>query len=430
MLDLINSIEPLTLLTAVLTSATCALAGSLLVVRRMSLLGDAISHAILPGLAMGFILSGSRAPLYMLIGAAVTGLLTAFLSQALTNFSKLPADTIMGVVFTSFFAVGVILITWVARDIDLDPGCVLYGLIEFVPFDTVHIFGVELPKALAWNFAIFPLTLCLIGVFYKEIKIVAFDSTLAAALGFSVPLIHYGLMTLIAVIAVSSFESVGSILVVGMLTAPGATAYLLTDKLHVMIILSALIGATAAVIGYLLAVMVNTSIAGMIAGAGLLIFLVVLFIAPKHGILAKEFKRFLLALRIAEEDILGALYRAQEKSEHVVSKRLLTTKLSPITSSAPLIRKIALRKLAFNQEVAVAGTGVVTLSPRAFERAQAVIRRHRLWESFLSKELQLPEDHLHSPSERVEHFITEKLQAELQQELGGQNKDPHGTNIP
>lgn len=273
--------------TAVLCSVACGLVGCFLVLRRMALLGDAISHAILPGLAIAFLMTNSREPLAMLGGAMVVGVLTALLSAGLSRWGKVPEDASMGVVFTTLFAVGVLLITLVARDVDLDPGCVLYGLIEFVPFDTVPFAGGRVPRSFLWLSVALGVNLTLIVVFFKELKIVCFDPYLATTMGISATLVHYGLMTLVAATSVAAFEAVGSILVVAMLVAPGATAHLITDKLSRMLWWSGALAALSAVAGYALAVRLNTSVAGMIATVSLAMFVLAAVASPRHGVLAR-----------------------------------------------------------------------------------------------------------------------------------------------
>ncbi len=273
--------------TAVLCSVACGLVGCFLILRRMALLGDAISHAILPGLAVAFLVTNSREPLAMLGGAMVVGVLTALLSAGLSRWGKVPEDASMGVVFTTLFAAGVMLITLVARDVDLDPGCVLYGLIEFVPFDTVSLAGGRVPRSFLWLSIALGVNLTLIVVFFKELKIVCFDPYLATTMGISAAVVHYGLMTLVAATSVAAFEAVGSILVVAMLVAPGATAHLITDKLSRMLWWSGALAAANAVAGYALAVWLNTSVAGMIATVSLAMFILAAVASPRHGVLAR-----------------------------------------------------------------------------------------------------------------------------------------------
>lgn len=280
-----------TVATAIVCSVACGLVGVFLVLRRMSLLGDAISHAILPGLALAFILTQSREPSAMLVGALVVGVLTALLSAGLSRWGKVPEDAAMGVVFTTLFAVGVILITFAARSVDLDPGCVLYGLIEFVPFDTTSVMDVQIPRSFLWISIVLAINVALIVLFFKELKIVCFDPYLATTMGISASLVHYGLMTTVAATSVASFEAVGSILVIAMLVAPGATAHLLTDRLARMLWIAAAVATVSAILGYILAVWWNTSVAGMIASVSLAIFALVALLAPRHGILVRRVLR-------------------------------------------------------------------------------------------------------------------------------------------
>ncbi len=276
-----------TLATAVVCCVCCAVPGCFLVLRRMSLLGDAISHAILPGLALAFFVTGSREPLPMLLGASGVGVLTALLSTALNRWGRVPEDAAMGVVFTTLFASGVVLITLAARQVDLDPGCVLYGLIEFVAFDTRTLAGIAMPKAFIELSVLLTVVLGLTGLFWKELRIVSFDAAMATSMGISATLVHHGLMTVVAATSVVSFEAVGSILVVAMLVTPGATAHLLTDRLDRMLWWAGAIAAASACIGHALAVRWNTSVAGMIASVSLAMFVAACVAAPRHGAIAR-----------------------------------------------------------------------------------------------------------------------------------------------
>lgn len=282
----------------VLCNISCALLGCYLVLRRMSLLGDAITHAILPGLALAFMLTHSRHILPMMIGALVVGVLTTFLTQALSRWGKVPEDSSMGVVFTSLFALGVLMITFVADQVDLDPGCVLYGDIGATPGYPLIIGDWEapVPRQVAILGVVMLVNMAAIALFYKELKIVSFDPMLAVSMGINATLVHYGLMTLVAGTAVASFESVGSILVVAMLIAPPAAAHLLTDRLSVMLILASALGAIAAIVGYLIsAYVIDTPPAAMMAVVAGVEFALAVFFAPRHGIVSKKLHRRALA---------------------------------------------------------------------------------------------------------------------------------------
>jgi len=263
------------ILAASLVATSCSLLGCYLVLRRMAMVGDAISHAVLPGIVVAFFITGTRDSTAMLIGAVVIGILTTFFIEFFHQKAKLQSDAAIGVTFTWLFAIGVILISVFAGKVDLDQDCVLYGEIAYVPLDL--IFDSEgkviAPKAIIVGLMIFTLVLGFILFNYRKLFLTTFDPAFAAALGISTTLWHYLLMGAVSVTTVASFESVGAILVVALMVAPAATAYLLTDNFKVMLMLSALIGIIASAIGYYLAVWVDGSIAGAIASVCGVIFL-------------------------------------------------------------------------------------------------------------------------------------------------------------
>lgn len=411
-----NSLAVWTIAVGIVCNTSCAILGSYLVLRRMSLLGDAISHSVLPGLALAFVLTGSINGWAMVVGAAALGVLTAFLTQAIGKLADVPEDSSLGVVFTSLFAIGVILITRVASQADIDPGCVLYGLIEFTPLDTVPIFGVEVPRAFQTLAPALFITVAFVGLFWKELKIVSFDPALARAMGFRVGLIHYLLMAMVAGVTVSSFEAVGSILVIAMLIVPAATAHLLTDRLVGMMLWSTLVAILSAIFGYWLAARWNTSVAGMMAVVAGGLFTLAVFIAPRHGIASQFVRRALLTLRIAREDFLARLYRAEEV-------------LASVPSSVGVVRALARVQLRRSGQIERDERGW-KLTPTGRVAAAELVRSHRLWESFLTTRLELPADHVHPPAEQMEHYIDHALREQIAADLADPRSDPHGRPIP
>ncbi|WP_010493739.1 metal ABC transporter permease [Paenibacillus elgii] len=279
------------LLTAALVACSCSLLGCFLVLRKMAMIGDAISHSVLPGIVLAFLFSGSRDSLWMMLGASVIGLVTVFLIQWFHQ-NGVQSDASIGVVFTALFAAGVVLVSLYTRQVDLDLDCVLYGEIIHVPWETVEWNGIDIGPKAVWGLGIvLTLSALIIGLFYKQFKICAFDPAMAAAVGIPVAFFHYLLMGLVSMTTVASFESVGAILVVGMLVVPAATAYLLTEKLSRMILYSMGVGVLSAVLGYLAAVLLDASIAGcMIVVAGVLFILALLF-SPTHGVVWRKFRR-------------------------------------------------------------------------------------------------------------------------------------------
>ncbi len=240
------------------------------------MVGDAISHAVLPGIVLAFLWSGSRDSVTMLIGAGTLGVLTTFLIEFFTNKGKLQSDASIGVTFTWLFALGVILISAFAGQVDLDQECVLYGEIAYVPLDTIVLAsGTDIgPEAIYLLGGVFLAVITFVILSFNHLKITTFDPQYAISLGISATFWNYLLMSFVSFTTVASFESVGAILVVAFLIAPAATAYLLTRDLKKMIILSCLVGILSAIGGHFLAISINGSIAGAMATVAGLLFAV------------------------------------------------------------------------------------------------------------------------------------------------------------
>ncbi|MFO7653180.1 MAG: metal ABC transporter permease [Candidatus Krumholzibacteriia bacterium] len=269
------------------TAVACAVVGVFLVLRRLAMVSDAISHSILPGIVVAFFLTGDLASPWLVFGAAATGVLTVALVEALSRSGRVKEDAAMGLVFPALFSVGVVLITRYAGNVHLDVDVVLLGELAFAPFDRFVVGGTDLgPRALWLMAGIMALNLVAVGLFFKELKLATFDAGLAAALGFSPAVIHYGLMSLVSLTAVGAFDAVGLILVVALMIGPPAAAYLLTDRLGAMLGLSALLGAVAAALGFWWATLLDASIAGCMAVAVGAVFAVVFVVAPGQGLLA------------------------------------------------------------------------------------------------------------------------------------------------
>ncbi len=290
-------------------ATSCALVGSFLVLRKMAMLGDAISHAVLPGIAIAFLMTGDRSPLPMILGAGSLGVVTVFLVGLLNRTRCLREDASIGVTFPALFAVGVILMSRYLDQVHLDVDCVLSGEIGLAPIDPLLIGGRDYgPKALWVTGTVCLLNAALILLCYKELKIASFDPSLAAALGISPVVVHYVLMSAVSVTVVSSFEAVGAILVVAMLVVPPATAYLLTDRLARMLILAVGLGVTSAIGGYAFAAWTDSSIAGAMAATAGALFVIALIFSPKYGVVARLLFRRYLSERFREQLVLLHLH--------------------------------------------------------------------------------------------------------------------------
>lgn len=269
-------IEFWVILTGVLVGITCSIAGVFLILRRMSMIADAISHTVLFGIVMAYIVTHTLNGIWMLVGAAIAGLLTAYLVQLLHS-TGIQEDAAIGVVFTSLFAVGVLLITLFAGDVHLDVEHVLMGEIAFVPWDKWTFLSLTMPKAVWMLLLVLIINVGFLVLFFKEMKLATFDPVYAASIGIPVVFLHYGFMTSISFTTVAAFDSVGAILVVAMLIGPAATAYLISKTIKQMFIYSMIFGSAASIVGYYLAKLWDTSIAGMMATTVGILFVITLF---------------------------------------------------------------------------------------------------------------------------------------------------------
>lgn len=279
------------ILTGALVAGSAGLVGSFLILRRMAMLGDAISHAVLPGIALAFLFTGSRATLPMVLGAGALGLVTTFLAETFRK-AGVQEDAGIGVTFTSLFSIGVVLVALLPKRVHIDLDHVLFGEIAFTPWNRMVVGGIDLGPEAVWTMGlIFLLNVVVIRLCYKELKICAFDPAMAAAVGINVALVHYLLMGLVSITTVGAFESVGAVLVVAMLIAPGATAYLLTERLSVMLLLSVGLGAMSSLAGYLVARALDSSISASMASMSGLYFALAFLFAPRQGLISRALAR-------------------------------------------------------------------------------------------------------------------------------------------
>lgn len=279
-------------LIAVVVAIACAIPGVFLVLRKMALISDAISHSILPGIVLGFFITQDlNSPLLILL-AALTGVITVVLVEAIQKTGLVKEDTAIGLVFPALFSIGVILIAKNANDVHLDVDAVLLGELAFAPFDRLIMGGMDVgPKSLWIMGSILLIIVALLLLFYKELKVSTFDVGLSSALGISPLLMHYGLMSVSSVTVVGAFDAVGAILVVALMIAPAATAYLLTSDLKKMLVLSIIFGVFSALAGYWMANLLDASISGSMSTMLGIVFLFVYLFAPRKGLIAVLYRQ-------------------------------------------------------------------------------------------------------------------------------------------
>lgn len=313
-------------LLAVVVAVACALPGVFLVLRRMALLSDAISHSILLGIVLAFFWTRDLASPLLIVGAAATGVLTVALVEGLHATRRVKEDAAIALVFPALFSVAVLLIARHAGDVHLDVDAVLLGEIAFAPLRRFTWNGMDLgPRSLWVMGVILLLNAAFLALLYKELKLSTFDPGLAAALGISPVVVQYAFMSTVSVTAVGAFDAVGSILVVALMIAPPAAARLLSHRLPVVLALSVGIAAASALLGFHAALLLDASIAGCMAVATGVLFALALLLAPERGIVATllrhrrqrvEFSGLMLAIhllnhegspRAPEENRLGHL---------------------------------------------------------------------------------------------------------------------------
>ncbi|MEC9373140.1 MAG: metal ABC transporter permease [Planctomycetota bacterium] len=426
------SLDLLPLAAGILAALTCGLLGNFLILRRLSLMGDAISHSVLPGLVIAFLVTQMRTPLPMFVGAAIAGVATVVLVELIRRLGRVEPGAAMGVSFSVLFALGVLLIEQAAaRHVDLDADCVLYGQLEllfwlppqqwsdFLSASTLSM----VPRQVTTLVVMAVLAVVFVALFFKELRISAFDPELSTSQGIHAGVMHYMLMVFVAAATVASFEAVGSILVIAMLICPGATARLLTDRLLPQVVVSCVIAIGAGAIGYWAAIQVpeliglNSAVnaAGSIAlvAGGLLIGAVIL--SPAHGVLARVIRRRRLAESVRIDDLLATLFRGEESGRDAAAVGALRQDIG-----AERLRH-AIRG-AERKALVLCDDAACRLTEAGRLRAKEIVRRHRLWESYLVDEAGVRPDHVHETAERLEHLGVRPV--------GGGETDPHGRPIP
>ncbi len=301
-------------LLAMATSIACSLCGVFLVLRRMTLLSDAISHTVLIGIVLAFFLTGDLSSPWLLVGATLAGVLTVIMVETLQRTGVVREDAAIGLVFPALFSIAVLLISVYSRNVHLDMDAVLVGKIAFTPLPSrrLELWGYDFgPKSLALMIAIIFINLGFILLFFKELKVSTFDPAFSKAMGFTPYYIHLGLVLCVSTTAVASFDAVGSILVVALMSAPAATAYLLTDKLSKMLVWSCATGIASAVGGYWLAHFLDASISGSMATVAGFLFTIAFIFAPKRGLFSqwqlakmrnRKFKLVLLLVHLTQHE--------------------------------------------------------------------------------------------------------------------------------
>lgn len=411
------------LLGSVLLGVCCGLMGTFLVVRKLALMGDALSHAVLPGVALGFLWKMNKDPVAIFIGASVAGLLGAGLVQAIRSTTKHKEDAALGFVLAAFFAVGACLVTMIQNL----PGGNKSGLDKFM-FGQAAALGHGDIVLLG---SVTLLTLGILGVFYKELLLTSFDAAFAQSVGIPARVFHYLLMLLLAFAIVSSLQAVGVVLVAAMLVIPAATAFLLTDRFGWMLALAAGFGvATGGVGAFFSFVGRNLPTGPLMVLAAAAVFAGALCFGPRHGILARWWRRRSRSARITRENTLKALYRQLEQNGFQTEAVSLPALARERRESLGAVHREITRLERHGLATRTADAQAVVFTPDGWRRACEIVRNHRLWELYLTHAANYAVDHVHEDAEKIEHILGEDTVRLLEKRLSHAHRDPHGKLIP
>lgn len=416
---------------AILLGVTCGVLGCFLVLRRQSLLGDAVGHAVLPGVFLGFLAAGARSTPMLLLGALIAGLAAAGLIAVLQRTTQLKSGECIGVVFTGFYAIGILLLKYIQKhplDYPNQAGLekFLFGQIAGIAATDVVYMAVVSAVALA----------C-VAILWRSLAVWAFDEGFATSIGLPVKAIEAVMTGLVTVAIVISIQAVGVVLVAAMLVTPAATAYLLTDRLHRMVALSAAFGATAGVTGAFASLLKADMPTGslMVIAAGS-IFGLAFLLSPRHGLLPRLSRVWERRRRTRAENLLRMLYLIMEQRVaggavmDAHDRRFGLTDVASARGATTTAVRHYWRQAARRGWVDPASPDPMILTDEGLAEARRVVRNHRLWELFLTQEAKLASDHVHADAEEIEHVLPRDVLARLEQMLDYPTADPHGKPIP
>ncbi|MBO3697017.1 metal ABC transporter permease [Roseivirga sp. E12] len=406
---------------AVLLTASSAVVGTFTFLKKKALVGDAVAHSVLPGICLAFILSGTKNPIWMILGAFLTGWISLLIIDHITTKSKIKEDTAIALILSVFFGIGILMLT----NIQHSGNAAQTGLDSFLFGKAAALVGKDLIV-----FGIVAVILIVtVGLFFKELKLIAFDSNYARALGIPVKWIDLLLTSLTVLAVVTGIQAVGVVLMAAMLITPAAAARFWTNDVFKMTLIAAVMGGisglSGAYVSYVAPAMPTGPWIVMIISA---IAITSFFIAPKRGIFARSIQQRRLQRLIMDENLLKELYHLGEKDEDPYKGRTVNEIIEERFFPRKAL-KVALRRLK-RQGFLVKKNGYWSYTEAGKVKGQRVVKLHRLWELYLSKYMKIAPDHVHEDAETVEHIITPELEAQLERMLEYPEFDPHEEKIP
>lgn len=400
------------LITCSLIGIVYGVLGSFIVLRNMSLIGDALSHAILPGVFFAFLIFG-YSTIGFFLGSVTAGLLTAVLITWIQQNIKTKNDAAIGIVFTLMFSIGVIGISWLNNEggVHIDLKDFLIGSIMGISNDDIYL-----------TLIISVLTIGSVIMLYRYLFITTFQPVIASTMGISTKMVHYYLMLVLSFAIVAGLKTVGVILVVALLITPSSTALLLSNRLKNVIMISALLGFLSTCTGFILSIIYNTPPGpAMVLVAAFFYFLAGLF-APEKGLAVRSLRAFRQKNKIEREDVLRQAIRHNAENPLTIDKLMERLGIDRGRLKGHL-------KYLTNEGVVIDGD-LISLTAKGKVQAERLVRAHRLWETYQVNTMGLGEGQIHDEADRLEHHLTEEILDEVDAKLGYPLTDPHGSPIP
>lgn len=406
---------------SVLLTASSAIVGSFTFLNKRALVGDAISHAVLPGICLGFLLSGTKNPVFLIAGAFITGWLSLVVVDYITRKTRIKEDTAIGLVLSVFFGLGIVLLTVIQKS----GNAAQSGLDHFLFGKAAALVGEDL-----LTFAIVAIVLlAVVFLLFKEFALLAFDKDFAKAIGLPVRRIELVLTSLIVLAVVIGIQAVGVVLMAAILITPAAAARFWTDRIRVMFFLASIFGAVSGLAGAYMSYVAPA----MPTGPWIVIVISVIafasfFLAPKRGVINRLLKQTSIRKTINDENVLKSLYQLGEESKNFFLQRsvdeIIRRRKFERTNLVKVLKR--LRNQGYLEQIG----SLWGLTEVGKDRGQRVVKMHRLWELYLTTKMNIAPDHVHDDADTIEHLLTPELEAELERALNYPKTDPHSSEIP
>ena len=405
----------------ILLSISSAVVGCFTFIKKKSLVGDVISHAVLPGICIAFMASGSKDPFLLIIGAFISGWISILVMDAIIQNTKIKEDAATGLSLSVFFGVGILLMTYIQHS----GNAAQSGLDTFLFGKAAALVGKDLQA-----FSIIAVVVLItVFLFYKEFKLISFDPHFARVIGLPIKRLEMLLTSITVLAVVTGIQAVGVVLMAAMLITPAAAARFWTNRLSRMIVLASVFGAFSGISG----AYISYSAPSMPTGPWMVMILSIIalisfFFAPQKGIVIRQWRRFSIKRQLLEENLLKTFYRIGENSgDHF--NTVAIDDLQIVRNFSPTQLSKGLRKLRVNGYVRRSNSSWF-LTNEGFEKGKRITRLHRLWELYLTKYLRIAPDHVHEDADTIEHVITPELEARLEKLLEYPTTDPHKSEIP